>query len=87
MFRVSCFVFRVSCLVLTDSRWREVDSGEVPRGQKMLYPGTDPESYITEYTLVYEDKRFLARVKSALIYSSSLLLSRLELSDRNVYEP
>ena len=21
----------------------------------MLYPGTDPESYITEYTLVYED--------------------------------
>jgi hypothetical protein len=23
----------------------------------MLYSGTDPESYITEYTLVYEDKR------------------------------
>jgi len=22
----------------------------------MLYYGTDPESYITEYTLVYEDK-------------------------------
>jgi len=22
----------------------------------MLYSGTDPESYITEYTLVYEDK-------------------------------
>ena len=23
----------------------------------MLYSGTDPESYITEYTLVYEEKR------------------------------
>ena len=22
----------------------------------MLYPGTDPESYIIEYTLVYEDE-------------------------------
>ena len=29
--------------------------GEVPRGEKMLYSGTDPESYITEYTQVYED--------------------------------
>jgi len=27
----------------------------VSRGEKMLYSGTDPESYITEYTLVYED--------------------------------
>ena len=35
-----------------------IDSGgEVPRGEKMLYSGTDPESYITEYTLVYEEKR------------------------------
>ena len=31
-------------------------SGEVPRGEKMLYSGTDPESYITEDTLVHEDK-------------------------------
>jgi len=31
--------------------------GEVPRGEKMLYSGTDPESYITEYTSVYEEKR------------------------------
>ena len=23
----------------------------------MLYSGTDPESYITEYTLLYEDKQ------------------------------
>jgi len=30
------------------------DSGEVPRGEKMLYFGTDPESYITEFHLVYE---------------------------------
>jgi len=29
--------------------------GEVSRGEKMLFSGTDPESYITEYTLVYED--------------------------------
>ena len=34
-----------------------VGCGEVPRGEKMLYSGTDQESYITEYTLVYEDKR------------------------------
>ena len=26
----------------------------------MLYSGTDPESYITEYTLVYEDNLTLA---------------------------
>ena len=31
-------------------------SGEVPRGDKMLFSGTDPESYITDYTSVYEDK-------------------------------
>ena len=30
-----------------------IDSGLVSRGEKMLYSGTDPESYITEYTLVY----------------------------------
>ena len=27
----------------------EVGSGEVPRGEKILCTGTDPESYITEY--------------------------------------
>ncbi len=26
------------------------------RGEKMLYSGTDPESYITEYASLYEDK-------------------------------
>ena len=30
-------------------------SGEISRGEKMLESGTDPESYITEYTLVYEE--------------------------------
>ena len=35
-----------------------INSGEVPRGEKMLYSGTDPESYITEYTLVYEEKHY-----------------------------
>ena len=30
--------------------------GEVPCGEQMLYSGTDPESYITEHTLVYENK-------------------------------
>jgi len=34
---------------------RNVGIVEVPRGEKMLYSGTDPELYITEYTLVYED--------------------------------
>jgi hypothetical protein len=32
-----------------------VDSGEIPRGEKMLFSGTDPESKITEYTSVYEE--------------------------------
>ena len=31
---------------------------EVSRGEKMTLRGTDPESYITEYTLVYGDKTF-----------------------------
>ena len=31
-------------------------SGEVPRGEKIHSSGTDPESFITDYTLVYEDE-------------------------------
>ena len=31
--------------------------GEVPRGEKMLFSGTDLESYITEDTLVYEKQK------------------------------
>ena len=27
----------------------------VPRGETMLYSGTDPESYIAEYSLVYDE--------------------------------
>jgi hypothetical protein len=51
--------------LITHSSWKRVwglerewfikTAGEVPRGEKMLNSGTDPESYITEYTLVYED--------------------------------
>jgi len=33
-----------------------LESGGVPRGETMLCSGTDPESYTTEYTLVYENK-------------------------------
>ena len=31
-------------------------SGEVSRGEKMLYSGTDPESYNTKHTLLYKEK-------------------------------
>ena len=37
---------------------KDLDTGEISRGKKMLYSGTDPESYINEYTLVYEDRGF-----------------------------
>ena len=30
-------------------------AGEVPRGEKMPSSGADPESYVTEYTLVNEE--------------------------------
>ena len=36
--------------------------GEVSRGEKMALRGTNPESYITEYTFVYEYYGFWARV-------------------------
>ena len=36
--------------------------GEVSRGEKMLESGTDPESYITKYTSVYEDNNPVIRV-------------------------
>ena len=32
------------------------NSGEISRREKMLLSGTDPESYITEYTFAYEDQ-------------------------------
>ena len=35
---------------------RVVAKGEVLHGEKMLYSGTDPESYTTEYTGVYEGR-------------------------------
>jgi len=33
----------------------------------MLYFGTDPESYITVYTLVYEDYTMYPKIISALV--------------------
>ena len=35
-------------------------SGDVPRGEKMLYSRTDPESYISECASVHEDKYYCA---------------------------
>ena len=43
-----------------------IDSGgEVSRGEKMALRGTDQESYITEYNLVYEDKNAGVRVQGS----------------------
>ena len=44
--------------LLSRSSERGIDRlrvGEVSRGENMALRGTDPESYITDYTLVYED--------------------------------
>ena len=38
-----------------DDRLRVAWPGEVSRGEEMALRGTDPESSITEYILVYED--------------------------------
>jgi len=46
--------------------------GEVPRGEKTLYSGTDPESYIIEYTLVYEDDSVNRRPGSLTITCATL---------------
>ena len=64
----------------------------------MTLPGTDPESYITEYTLVYEENIYggvhnLSEADEGHLdggdasSSSTLLLSNLELSDTTIYEP
>jgi len=42
-------------------------TGEVSRGEKMLYSGTDPESYITEYTLVYKEKHLRSNVHATSV--------------------
>ena len=51
--RVPVFGSRVSCLGF--GGWGSVFYyyGEVPRGEKMLYAGTDPESYTAKNTIVY----------------------------------
>ena len=68
----------------------------------MLYSGTNPESYITEYSLVDKSNLFykdslehasqlllgeLPRRRQVVSSSGSLLLSSLELSDTKVFEP
>ena len=40
--------------------------GEVPRGETMLYSGTDPESYITDYTTYNKIKFPAFRAKYCL---------------------
>jgi len=58
----SALVFKAHRLLASPNSRRmgllgPVSRVEVPRGEKMLSlcSGTDPESYITEYTLVYEE--------------------------------
>ena len=55
--------------------------GEISRREKMIYSGTDPESYITEYTLVYEENEEhsvcdISTTFSTLSTSQVLLLKR-----------
>ena len=47
--------------------------GEVSRGEKMILRGTDPESCIIKYTLLYEDNLFL--VIFAVIITGTARLS------------
>jgi len=42
----------------------------------MLYSGTDPESYITEYTLVYEDKLADAPASGQIMLWDQVALSQ-----------
>jgi len=48
-------IARYKHILFNDDRLKVETSGEVSRGEKMALRGTDPESYITEYTLVYGD--------------------------------
>ena len=61
------------------------DSGEVSRGEKMLYSGTDPESYITEYTFVYEDAGFNSRRTG--VFGARVLLAPLNQACRKHTTP
>ena len=42
-------------------------AGEISRGEKIAVRGADPDSYITEYTLEYEDKTCVACVDTTPI--------------------
>ena len=43
-------------------------AGEVPRGEKMLYSGTDQELCITEYAFVYEDELAVLGVAGGVLH-------------------
>jgi len=47
----------------------------------MLYSGTDPESYITEYTLVYEDKPSTLNPKQIVVGECQDLVFARELDE------
>jgi len=53
-----------------------ITGGEVPRGEKMLDSGTDPESCITGYTLVYQDKFPDLTVFNLLVFCVGAAVSR-----------
>ena len=57
-----CYTFNKH--ILKDSRLVGRKAGKVPREEKMLFPWTDPESYITKYTLVHEDRNGLSSLES-----------------------
>ena len=45
---------------------------QVSRGKKITLRATDPESYITEYILVYEEKQSLDRSKSSSVNENDI---------------
>ena len=47
--------------------WSSSQCGEVSREEKMALRGTDPESYITDYTLVYEDKLLWSGTRASVL--------------------
>ena len=48
---------------------------EVPREEMMLCSGSDPESYITKYTLVHEEKRPQEPRPTAVTWGDGILLN------------
>ena len=53
-----------------------VGSGEVTHAEQMLYSGTDPESYITQYTGLFEEKLGVAHPENQAYRGTSLIRKR-----------